>query len=220
MADFARLREAMVDRQIAARGVRTPAVLDAMRSVPREAFVPEAMREFAYDDAPLPIGARQTISQPYIVALMIDSLNLTGQETALDIGTGSGYAAAVLSLIVRDVYSIERIESLADTARDTLRALGYDNVQVIHGDGSKGWPAGAPYDAIVAAAAGPEVPESLKEQLKIGGRLVMPVGSDTGAQRLVRVTRLSERDYDVQNLTGVRFVPLLGEEGWQSPATH
>lgn len=214
MADFVKLRDKMVDRQIAARGIRSPAVLDAMRSVPREEFVPESMRDFAYDDAPLPIGANQTISQPYIVAFMIDALCLKGGETVLDIGTGSGYAAAVLAVIAGRVYTIERIEELADSARDRLRRLGYDNVEVIHADGTKGWPDEAPFDGIVVAAGGPEVPESLKEQLKIGGRLVIPIGMDRSIQELVRVTRTSEAEYVLEDLTSVRFVPLVGEEGW------
>ncbi len=214
MADFVKLRDKMVDRQIAARGIRSPAVLDAMRSVPREEFVPEGMRDFAYDDAPLPIGANQTISQPYIVAFMIDALCLKGGETVLDIGTGSGYAAAVLAVIAGRVYTIERIEELADSARDRLRRLGYDNVEVIHADGTKGWPDEAPFDGIVVAAGGPEVPESLKEQLKIGGRLVIPIGMDRSIQELVRVTRTSEAEYVLEDLTSVRFVPLVGEEGW------
>lgn len=214
MADFVKLRDKMVDRQIAARGIRSAAVLDAMRSVPREEFVPEGMRDFAYDDAPLPIGANQTISQPYIVAFMIDALCLKGGETVLDIGTGSGYAAAVLAVIAGRVYTIERIEELADSARDRLRRLGYDNVEVIHADGTKGWPDEAPFDGIVVAAGGPEVPESLKEQLKIGGRLVIPIGMDRSIQELVRVTRTSEAEYVLEDLTSVRFVPLVGEEGW------
>lgn len=214
MADFVKLRDKMVDRQIAARGIRSPAVLDAMRSVPREEFVPEGMRDFAYDDSPLPIGANQTISQPYIVAFMTDALCLEGGETVLDIGTGSGYAAAVLAVIAGRVYTVERIEELADSARERLKRLGYDNVEVIHADGTKGWPDQAPYDAIVVAAGGPEVPEPLKEQLKIGGRLVIPIGMDRSIQELVRVTRTSEAEYVLEDLTSVRFVPLVGEEGW------
>ena len=216
MTDFAKLRDKMIDRQIAARGVRTPAVLDALRSVPRERFVPAGMRTFAYDDSPLPIGANQTISQPYIVALMIDALALEGGETVLDVGTGSGYAAAVLAVIAGKVYTIERYEELADAARETLHELGYDNVDVIHGDGSKGLPDVAPFDAIVVAAGSPEVPISLKEQLKIGGRLVIPIGPDRSFQNLIRVTRTAEHDYAYEDLTSVRFVPLVGEEGWAS----
>lgn len=212
--DFSKLRDAMVERQIAARGVRTPAVLDAMRSVPREAFVPDNMQPFAYDDTPLPIGAGQTISQPYIVAFMVDALKLEGGEKVLDIGTGSGYAAAVLSVLAGKVYTIERIEELADSARSTLAEHGYDNVEVICGDGTKGLPEHAPFDAIVVAAGGPDVPESLKEQLRHGGRLVIPIGSRRSVQALVRVTRIAEQEYTTEDLADVRFVPLLGDEGW------
>ena len=214
MTDFGKLRKKMVDRQIAARDVRNPAILDAMRSVPREAFVPTDIQELAYDDTPLPIGARQTISQPYIVALMLDALALEGSERVLDIGTGSGYAAALLGQLAAEVVSIERIEELAASARATLDQLGCKNVEVVHGDGSKGWPDRAPYDAIVVAASGPDVPESLKRQLSIGGRLVMPIGASHDIQRLVRVTRRTEDRYDLENLTSVRFVPLLGDEAW------
>ncbi len=216
MTDFEKLRNKMVDRQIAARGVRSPAILDAMGSVPREAFVPADMQRLAYDDAPLPIGARQTISQPYIVALMLDALALEGTERVLDIGTGSGYAAALLGRLAAEVVSIERIEELAASARATLDKLGCKNVEIVHGDGSKGWPDRAPYDAIVVAASGPDVPESLKRQLSIGGRLVMPIGASRDVQRLVRVTRRTEDRYDMENLTSVRFVPLLGDEAWAS----
>lgn len=214
MTDFDTLRKKMVDRQIAARDVRSPAVLDAMRSVPREAFVPADMQELAYDDTPLPIGSLQTISQPYIVALMLDALALEGTERVLDIGTGSGYAAALLGQLAAEVVSIERIGELAASARATLDKIGCKNVEIVHGDGSKGWPDRAPYDAIVVAASGPHVPESLKRQLSIGGRLVMPIGASQDVQRLVRVTRRAEDRFDLENLTSVRFVPLLGDEAW------
>lgn len=214
MTDFGKLREKMVDRQIAARGVQNPAVLGAMRTVPREAFVPVDMQELAYDDAPLPIGSEQTISQPYIVALMLDALALEGTDRVLDIGTGSGYAAALLSELAAKIVSIERIGELAVSARKTLDELGCKNVEIVHGDGSKGWPDGAPYDAIAVAASGPRVPDSLKRQLSIGGRLVMPIGASEAVQRLVRLTRLADDRYDLEDLTSVRFVPLLGDEGW------
>ena len=214
MTDFDKLRKKMVDRQIAARDVRSPAVLDAMRSVPREAFVPADIQELAYDDTPLPIGSQQTISQPYVVALMLDALALEGTERVLDIGTGSGYAAALLGRLAAEVVSIERVEELVASARTTLDKLGCENVEVVHGDGSKGWPDRAPYDAIVVAASGPDVPESLKLQLSVGGRLVMPIGAGPDVQRLVRVTRRTEDRYDLEDLTSVRFVPLLGEEAW------
>jgi protein-L-isoaspartate(D-aspartate) O-methyltransferase len=212
--DFAKLRDGMVDLQIARRGVRSRLVLDAMRTVPREAFLPEPLREFAYEDAPLPIAEGQTISQPYIVALMTDALALEGGEKVLEIGTGSGYAAAVLSRIARNVYTVERIGQLAEKAAAVLAKLGYSNVHVLHADGTRGWPDHAPYDAIVVAAGGPEVPESLKTQLKIGGRLVIPVGADRRVQELLRVIRVSEDQYKTEDIADVRFVPLVGEEGW------
>ena len=212
--NFAKLRDSMVDLQIARRGVRSHLVLDAMRTVPREAFLPEPLREFAYEDAPLPIAEGQTISQPYIVALMTDALALEGGEKVLEIGTGSGYAAAVLSRIARNVYTVERIGQLAEKAAAALADLGYGNVHVLHADGTRGWPDHAPYDAIVVAAGGPEVPESLKTQLKIGGRLVIPVGADRRVQELLRVIRVSEDQYKTENIADVRFVPLVGEEGW------
>jgi protein-L-isoaspartate(D-aspartate) O-methyltransferase len=212
--DFAKLRDDMVERQVAERGVRSPRVLKAMRSVPREAFLPETLREFAYEDSPLPIAESQTISQPYIVALMTEALELEGGERVLEIGTGSGYAAAVLSRIAGDVYTVERIGQLAEKAASTLSDLDYGNVHVLHGDGTRGWPDHAPYDAIVVAAGGPEVPESLKTQLKIGGRLVIPVGADLRVQELLRVSRVSESEYKTEDLADVRFVPLVGEEGW------
>jgi protein-L-isoaspartate(D-aspartate) O-methyltransferase len=185
-----------------------------MRSVPREAFLPEQLREFAYEDAPLPIEQSQTISQPYIVAFMIEALGLTGGEKVLEIGAGSGYAAAILSKIAGEVYTVERIGQLAEKAASTLADLGYHNVHVRHGDGTKGWPEHAPYDGIIVAAGGPSIPESLKEQLKIGGRLVIPVGRDPKVQELVRVTRVSENEYESEDLADVRFVPLIGQEGW------
>jgi protein-L-isoaspartate(D-aspartate) O-methyltransferase len=212
--DFARLRDDMVDRQIARRGVRSPIVLDAMRAVPREAFLPEPLREFAYEDAPLPIAEGQTISQPYIVALMTEALALEGGEKVLEIGTGSGYAAAVISRIARSVYTVERIGQLADKAAAALADLHYRNVHVLHADGTRGWSDHAPYDAIVVAAGGPEVPESLKKQLRIGGRLVIPVGSNRSVQELLRVTRVAEDQYQTEDIADVRFVPLVGDEGW------
>jgi protein-L-isoaspartate(D-aspartate) O-methyltransferase len=212
MSAFSERRAQLVE-QLARRGIRNPAVLDAVRSIPREAFVPKALAEFAYDDAPLPIGEGQTISQPYIVALTLETLELRGGERVLDVGTGSGYAAAVVSRIAREVYSIERVESLATAARDRLERLGYSNVHVICGDGSRGWPEHAPYDAIAVAAGGPKIPEALLQQLAIGGRLVMPVGPEA-SQTLVRITRESESDFRQEDITSVRFVPLIGEEGW------
>jgi protein-L-isoaspartate(D-aspartate) O-methyltransferase len=212
--DFARLRTRMVEDAIAARGVRSELVLNAMRTVPREAFLPEQLREFAYEDSPLPIEAAQTISQPYIVAFMVEALGLKGGERVLEIGAGSGYAAAVLAEIAGEVYTVERIGQLAEKAASTLADLGYDNVHVLHGDGTKGWPEHAPYDGIIVAAGGPKIPDSLKLQLKIGGRLVIPVGRDPKVQELVRITRISEQDFTHEDLADVRFVPLVGEEGW------
>lgn len=206
----------MVDRAIASRGIRSELVLGAMRTVPREKFLPPSLAEFAYEDTPLPIAAGQTISQPYIVALMADALALEGGEKVLEIGTGSGYAAAVLARVAGDVYTVERIGQLAEKAASTLADLGIANVHVLHGDGSGGWSDHAPYDAIAVAATGPEVPESLKRQLRVGGRLVMPLGTDVRVQELVRVTRMSEAEYRTEEIADVRFVPLVGAEGWPS----
>jgi protein-L-isoaspartate(D-aspartate) O-methyltransferase len=218
MIDFHKRRTEMVERHIAHRGVRSAPVLAAMRSVPREAFLPEDLWEFAYDDAPLPIAEGQTISQPYIVAMMTEALELEGGEKVLEIGTGSGYAAAVLSKIAQDVYTVERIGQLAEKSAALLAKTGCGNVHVLHADGTLGWPDHAPYDAIIVAAGGPQVPESLKAQLKIGGRLVIPVGADRRLQELVRVTRVAEHTYTTEELADVRFVPLVGAEGWAAPA--
>jgi len=214
MTDYSRLRERMVQRQIAGRGVRSKKVLDAMRKVPRERFLPQGQGVWAYDDSPLPIGDGQTISQPYIVAYMAESLALEGGEKVLEIGTGSGYAAAILAETGAEVYTIERIEGLATMARRVLHNLGYANVHARHGDGTLGWPEEAPFDGIVVTAAGPEVPETLKKQLKIGGRIVIPVGETKWYQQLVRVTRVAEAEFETEDLVPVRFVPLIGEEGW------
>ncbi|MDZ7767915.1 MAG: protein-L-isoaspartate(D-aspartate) O-methyltransferase [Woeseiaceae bacterium] len=212
---YAARRDDMVDRQVAARGVRSERVLEAMRMVPRERFLPQDIREFAYDDTPLPITEGQTISQPYIVGFMAEALALTGDEKVLEIGAGSGYAAAVLGRLAKKVCTIERIGELARSARATLASLGYDNVEVRYGDGSLGWPEEAPFDAIVVAAGGPAVPESLKRQLKVGGRLVMPVGKDLALQELIRMIRISDDEFVEEDLADVRFVPLIGEEGWE-----
>ncbi len=215
MIDYSWRRQQMVEQQIEARGVRSQKVLDAMGRVPREVFLPEDIREFAYEDSPLPIAAEQTISQPYIVAFMTEGLALERGEKVLEIGTGSGYAAAVLAEIAGKVYTIERIEELAARAASTLADLNYENVEVIHADGTLGLPEQAPFDAIVVTAGGPEVPDSLKKQLKIGGRLVIPVGSYRDVQELVRVTRVSKSEYKQEDLADVRFVPLVGAEGWK-----
>ena len=210
-------RRRMVTEHIAARGIGDRAVLDAMRAVPREAFVPDSMAEFAYDDTPLPIEERQTISQPYVVALMAAALELTGRDRVLEVGAGSGYAAAVLSRIASEVYAVERHGALADLARRRMKDLGFDNVHVVQGDGTLGWPAHAPYDAIAVAAGGPSVPEALRAQLAVGGRLVIPVGTTPRLQRLVRVTRVGESEYREEDLGGVQFVPLIGAQGWDEP---
>jgi protein-L-isoaspartate(D-aspartate) O-methyltransferase len=214
MIDYAAARGRMVEEQIAARGIRHPAVLRAMRSVPREHFVPWPERAYAYDDAPLPIGEGQTISQPYVVALMAEALDPAATDRVLEIGTGSGYSAAVLAEIVAEVYTIERLEGLAAAAEARLAALGYRNVHVRCGDGTLGWPEHAPFDGVVVTAGGPEVPAPLLEQLAVGARLVMPVGHTPRAQQLVRVTRRGEADYDRVVLGEVAFVPLIGTAGW------
>jgi protein-L-isoaspartate(D-aspartate) O-methyltransferase len=208
----------MVQTQLAARGISDAAVLAAMRTVRREAFVLPELVDFAYDDLPLPIGESQTISQPYIVALMTEMLQLSASDRVLEIGTGSGYAAAVLSCIVKDVYTVERLEPLYHLARQRLAQLGYHNVHVHLANGTLGWPEHAPYDGIVVTAGGPKIPEALQEQLALGGRLVIPVGTETCSQRLVRITRAGHDVFRQDNLGLVRFVHLIGEEGW--PAQH
>ncbi|MGK6356801.1 protein-L-isoaspartate(D-aspartate) O-methyltransferase [Sphingomonas sp. DT-207] len=217
MTVAASLRRVMVDTQLVSRGVRDTHVLSAMRAVPREQFVPEPMREFAYEDTPLPIEAGQTISQPYIVAHMIEKAEVRPGERVLEIGAGSGYAAAVLGRIAGQVYAIERHEQLARLARERMAALGYDNVEIRAGDGTQGWPEAAPFDAILIAAGGPSVPKPLCRQLAVGGRLVMPVG-DPDQQRLLRIVRESEDRFDEQDLGAVRFVPLIGAHGWAQDA--
>jgi protein-L-isoaspartate(D-aspartate) O-methyltransferase len=209
----ARARERMVELHLASRGI-SDRVLDAFRAVPRECFVPDELREYAYADRPLPIGGRQTISQPYIVARTIDALEVTASDRVLEIGTGSGYAAAVLARVGREVHTVERLESLARTATERLARLGFANVHVRHGDGSLGWPEHAPYDAIAVAAGGPVVPQTLLDQLAVGGRLVMPVSSRTGeGETLLRVRRLSLTEYEEEELEPVHFVPLIGARG-------
>lgn len=211
---FAAARRRMVQEQLIGRGLRDKAVLRAMNTVPREHFTPSNYLRQAYSDSPIPIAAKQTISQPYVVALMCAMLQLVPQDRVLEIGTGSGYAAAVLSRIVRQVYTVERHEELVVYARQRLSELGYDNVHVRHGDGTLGWPEHAPYDGIVVAAGGPNVPSSLRRQLAVNGRLVMPVGKQR-KQRLVRIIRQAENEFSQEQLGPVRFVPLIGEEGWE-----
>lgn len=210
--DLADARSRMVDLQLARRGIVDARVLDAFRRVPREAFVPPDLAEFAYEDTALPIADGQTISQPYIVALTIQSLRLRGHERVLEVGTGSGYAAAILSLLAKEVLTIERLEPLAMVAGERLQRLGHRNVRVLHADGTLGWPEHAPYDAIAIAAGGPAVPHALLGQLALGGRLVIPVGPND-LQVLTRVTRESERFHE-EPIADVRFVPLIGEQGW------
>lgn len=206
--DFAVARAEMVREQIAARGIDDPQVLGAMRSVPRHEFVPEALRERAYADTPLPIGSGQTISQPYVVAFMTQALGLDADDRVLDVGTGSGYQAAVLAEIAARVDSVEIVPELAERARRDLARLGYENVEVRVGDGYRGWPEHAPFDAILVAAAPDHVPEPLVEQLAVGGRLVMPVGE--GLQELVRLTK-TPQGVQREALMAVRFVPMTGE---------
>ncbi len=211
--DYEKEREHMVESQLARRGIKDKRVLEAMRQVPRHLFIPEDMRSLAYCDGPLPIGHGQTISQPYIVALMTELLELTGQEKVLEIGTGSGYQAAILSRLARQVYSLERHAALAQQAEKVLAQLGYDNVVVRVGNGTLGWPEHSPYEAIIITAAAPEVPQPLPDQLADGGRLVAPVGSQW-SQVLVKVRRQSDLLIR-ERLTPVAFVPLVGEYGWK-----
>lgn len=209
---YRRAWEDMIARQLLGRGILDKRVLQAMRTVPRHAFVPEAMREKAYEDGPLAIGQGQTISQPYMVALMSEMLELKGTERVLEVGTGSGYQAAILGLLARRVVSIERHEPLAQKAAAILGKLGIKNVVVQVGDGTMGAPDHAPFDAIIVTAGGPHVPDSLVDQLAVGGRLVCPVGPRDG-QRIVRIRR-TERGIIEEEGIRCAFVPLIGEEGW------
>lgn len=218
MLDFEHARHRMVDKHIARRGVRNRRLLDALRSVPREKFVDEGFEEFAYEDSPLPIAKGQTISQPYVVAHMIEAAELQPGDKVLEVGTGSGYAAAVMSKVAKTVHSMERHARLAELARQRLRDQAIDNVAVHVGDGSRGMPEAAPFDAIIVAAAGHSVPQALKDQLELGGRLIMPVGKHERSQRLVRVTRFSANRFEEEDLGGVMFVPLIGEHGWPEVA--
>ena len=211
-SNYSKARERMVRQQIAARGIRAERVLDAMRSVPRHLFVPLESRHSAYMDGPLSIGQGQTISQPYIVALMTEALELRGHERVLEIGTGSGYQAAILSQLASHVYTIERIPELASRAQDLFRQLGYDNISMHVGDGTLGWLEHAPYEAIIVTAAAPEIPRPLTDQLAEGGRLVAPIGG-SWSQSLVRV-RKQRGHLRRQELTSVAFVPLIGQHGW------
>lgn len=213
---YERARQKMLDEQIIKRGITQKEVLFAMQAVPRHLFVDEALQSQAYSDHPLSIGERQTISQPYIVALMTESLCLTGTEKVLEIGTGSGYQAAVLSVMAEKVYTVERISRLADRAMKVLDSLYCSNIIVRIADGTLGWPHEAPFDAILAAAGSPQVPQAYIEQLKPGGRLVMPVG-DEHEQELVRITR-REGSIVKEVIGGCKFVKLIGRHGWETAA--
>lgn len=205
----------MVAEQLEARGITETAVLQAMNTVPREKFIADTYEAHAYVDGPLPIGEKQTISQPYIVALMIELLELQPGSIVLEIGTGSGYAAAVLSRIAAQVITIERHEKLVWSAQERLMALGYDNIIVMQGDGTLGCDDFAPYDGIIVAAGGPTVPVPLKEQLKIGGKLVIPIGSNQRKQQLYQVNRRDAYQFNEKRKGPVSFVPLIGQAGWQ-----
>jgi protein-L-isoaspartate(D-aspartate) O-methyltransferase len=216
MTDYAAEREAMVERQLKRRGITEKLILDAFLEVPRECFVSEEYAHLAYGDHPLPIEANQTISQPYIVALMIQAAGIGLRDKVLEVGAGSGYAAAVISRIAGQVIAIERQHDLVEVARERLKRLGFDNVQIVEGDGTKGCPEKAPFDAILAAASGSHVPKPLLDQLAPDGRIVMPIGSPGWAQELVKVTKRPDGTVAQENLGGVRFVPLIGEEGWKN----
>jgi len=220
MLDLAHERDRMVERQVARRGIRDSNVLRAMREVPRDAFVPEGLQEFAYEDAPLPIEAGQTISQPYIVALMIEAAGVRPGDHVLEIGAGSGYAAAVLSRIAERVYAVERHDELTRLAAGRMRRLAYHNVEIKTGDGTRGWPEAAPFDVVLVAAGGPAIPQPLKDELDLGGRLVMPVGPNESDQRLIKVIRRDAKHFEEEDLGAVTFVPLIGEHGWGEERIH
>jgi protein-L-isoaspartate(D-aspartate) O-methyltransferase len=215
MTDFAAEREAMVEQQLKRRGITERAILDAFLEVPREAFVSPEYAHLAHGDHPLPIEAGQTISQPYIVGLMIQAAGIAPGEKVLEVGAGSGYAAAVIGRIAAKVIAIERQHDLVEVARERSARLGYDNVTILEGDGTKGCAEEAPFDAILAAASGSHVPKPLLDQLADGGCIVMPLGSPGWVQELVRVSKRPDGTVDRENLGGVRFVPLIGEEGWK-----
>jgi len=213
MLDASLARDRMVDVQLVSRGLRNRFVLGAMRAVPREFFVDRGFEELAYEDGALPIGESQNISQAYMVALMIEAAEVKPGDRVLEVGAGSGYAAAVISRIAGYVHAIERHPSLAKAAQRRFSKLGYDNVELRLGDGTLGWPQVEPFDAIIVAAGGPEIPQALQQQLVIGGRLVMPVGSET-LQTLIKVTRRGDKEFEREALRAVMFVRLIGEQGW------
>lgn len=214
MIDFVRERDRMIERTIRRRGLDDPKLLAAFRTVPREAFVSIDYAVHAYADNPLPIESGQTISQPYIVALTIDAARIGPEDKVLEIGAGSGYAAAVIGQMAREVIAIERHHDLVELASRRMHELGYDNVQILEGDGTKGCPAEAPFDAIVAAASGSHVPAVLVDQLKYGGRIVMPIGDPHSIQSLVKLTKREDGTLEREDLCAVRFVPLIGEHGF------
>ncbi len=216
MRRYNRQRTRMINTQLTGRGISNERVLKTMATVPRHLFVDESLQDQAYSDSPLPIGSRQTISQPYIVALMTESLGLKGTEKVLEIGTGCGYQTAILAGLAERVFSIERIASLAFRAQRTLDSLHYHNILIRVGDGTYGWSEEAPFDAIITTAGSPKIPETLTGQLAVGGKLIIPVG-DRSSQTLVKVTRLSEEPGDLrtEDICGCRFVALIGEHGWK-----
>lgn len=212
--EYSSKRQKMIDLQLIPRGIRDPRVLAAMKKVPRHLFLDEALWPEAYEDHPVPIGEKQTISQPYIVALMTEAMNLTGKEKILEIGTGSGYQAAILAELAEQVFSIERLPSIAKRARRILDDLKYSNIVITIGDGTLGWKEHSPYDGIIVTAASPYPPKTLLEQMKIGGRLIIPIG-DEFTQDLTLYIRESEDDYSKESYGGCRFVKLIGEQGWR-----
>lgn len=217
---YAPARQRMVEQQIRSRGIELEPVLKAMGEVPRERFVPRRYRSEAYEDTALPIGGGQTITQPYLVAWMTVLLRPHPHDRVLEVGTGSGYQAAVLARLVDEVFTIERVDELAERARHTLADLGVDNVAVRSGDGSLGWAGVAPFEGIIVTAGALTIPEALLEQLRVGGRLVMPLGASSAAQTLVRVTRTSERRYRREEFGQVRFVPLIRKEDADSASSR
>ena len=220
MGDFATLRERMIDRQIAARGLDDPKLLAAFRAVPREDFISGDYADYAYQDSPLPIESGQTISQPYIVALTIYAAGIGKGDKVLEVGAGSGYAAAVIGRIAGQVIAIERHHELVELAQKRMDYLGYDNVRIVEGDGTLGWPEEAPFDSIVAAASGSHVPQSWIAQLKSGGRIVMPIGDPHSVQSLIKVTKEEDGTLRREDLGGVRFVPLIGKEGFRDSGSE
>ena len=216
------IRNRMVEAQIARRGVSDRRVLAVMRTVPREIFISPNLKDAAYADSAVPIAEGQSISQPYIAAAMLEAAALKDSDKALDVGAGSGYLTALMGRLADQVYAIERRPTLTEAARERLRALGYNNVELKTGDGSKGWPDAAPFDAIIVSASVPKVPQSLKKQLALGGRLVIPVGTPD-EQRLLRLTRTGKTEFQEKYICAVRFVRLIGAEGWKrkdEPQAH